>query len=166
MSFIKMNVHAITLDTDANSPILILKEIDGERSLPIWIGLLEATAIATEMEKIEFERPMTHDLAVNMLKALNVKVEKVEVSDLTDNTYYARITLVQGEKRITVDSRPSDAVAIALRANAEIYVNESVFEKTLPVKEPVMIEEEIPEEKKKWAEILEKLDPEAFKYKM
>ncbi|HDH97874.1 MAG: bifunctional nuclease family protein [Deltaproteobacteria bacterium] len=166
MANISMYVHAITLDTESNSPILILKEENGERTLPIWIGLLEATAIATEMEKIEFARPMTHDLSVNLLKTMEIKIPRIEISDLRDNTYYALITLKQGDREITVDARPSDAVAIALRAEARIFVNESVLKKTQPAKETIISGERTPEEKDKWAKILEEMDPNAFKYKI
>jgi bifunctional DNase/RNase len=166
MTTIPMYVHAITLDPDSNSPILILKESGGERTLPIWIGLLEATAIATEMEKIEFARPMTHDLLVNIMKSTGFTITKIEVSDLKENTYYAVITLAKGDRTITVDARPSDAVAVALRANAAIFVSDSVLKKTRPLGEPVVLAEGVSEEKKKWAEILEELNPDSFKYKM
>jgi len=166
MSNISMYVHAITLDTDSNSPILILKEENGERTLPIWIGLLEATAIATEMEKIEFARPMTHDLSVNLLKKMEIKIPRIEISDLKDNTYYALITLRQGDRELTVDARPSDAVAIALRAEARIFVNESVLRKTQPTKGTVISGERTLKEEEKWAKILEEMDPNAFKYKI
>ena len=167
MSNIAMYVHAITLDADSNSPILILKEENGERTLPIWIGLLEATAIATEMEKIEFARPMTHDLSVNLLKKMEIKIPRIEISDLKDNTYYALITLKQGDRELTVDARPSDAVAIALRAEAQIFVNESVLKITQPTKGTIIRNgERIPAEEKKWAKILEEMDPAAVKYKI
>jgi bifunctional DNase/RNase len=167
MASISMYVHAITLDTESNSPILILKEEKGDRTLPIWIGLLEATAIATEMEKIEFARPMTHDLSVNLLRKMEINIPKIEISDLKDNTYYALITLKQGEREITVDARPSDAVAIALRAKAQIFVNESVLAKSQPAKGPIVKNgEKTPEEEKKWAKILEEMDPSSFKYKI
>jgi len=167
MSNISMHVHAITFDADSNSPILILKEENGERILPIWIGLLEATAIATEMEKIEFTRPMTHDLSVNLLKKMEIKIPMIEISDLKDNTYYALITLKQGDRELTVDARPSDAVAIALRAEAQIFVNESVLKKINPAKETVIKNgERIPSEEKKWAKILEEMDPSTVKYKI
>ena len=166
MSNISMYVHAITLDTDSNSPILILKEENGERTLPIWIGLLEATAIATEMEKIEFARPMTHDLSVNLLKKMEIKIPRIEISDLKDNTYYALITLKQGDRELTVDARPSDAVAIALRAEARIFVNESVLRKTQPTKGTAINRERALKEEDKWAKILEEMDPDAFKYKI
>jgi len=167
MSNISMCVHAITFDADSNSPILILKEENGERVLPIWIGLLEATAIATEMEKVEFARPMTHDLSVNLLKKMEIKIPMVEISDLKDNTYYALITLKQGDRELTVDARPSDAVAIALRAEAQIFVNESIFSKMKPTKETVIKNGgKIPSEEKKWAKILEEMDPASVKYKI
>ncbi len=166
MASIPMYVHSITLDPESNSPILILKELDGERTLPIWIGLLEATAIATEMEKIEFVRPMTHDLAINLLKAIGTEISKIEVSDLKENTYYALITLKQGENVVQVDARPSDAVALALRAKAAILVNETVLEKTQPSQKAGLSKGDPSDEKKKWAEILEDLDPDSFKYKI
>ncbi len=166
MANISMYVHAITLDPDSNSPILILKEEAGERTLPIWIGLLEATAIATEMEKIEFARPMTHDLAVNLLKAVGVEVPEITVTDLKENTYYARITLKHGDKTVTVDARPSDAVALALRAGAKILVNEEVIRESKPMQQTVFSGEKTEEEKEKWTKVLEELDPDTFKYKI
>ncbi|RKX62892.1 MAG: bifunctional nuclease family protein [Thermodesulfobacteriota bacterium] len=167
MSNISMYVHAITLDADSKSPILILKEENGERTLPIWIGLLEATAIATEMEKIEFARPMTHDLSVNLLKKMEIKIPRIEISDLKDNTYYALITLKQGDRVLTVDARPSDAVAIALRADARIFVNESVLRITQPTKGTLLkIEERTPKEEERWGKLLEEMDPAAVRYKI
>ncbi len=166
MASVSMYVHAITLDVESNSPILILKEVGGDRTLPIWIGLLEATAIATEMEKIQFARPMTHDLLVNLLRVMGIEIPKIEVSDLKDNTYYALITLKQGDRITNVDARPSDAVAIALRANAQIFVNDSVLRKTQPPKQDAVMETELPQQKDKWTKILEELDPKTFKYKM
>ncbi|NIA08606.1 MAG: bifunctional nuclease family protein [Nitrospiraceae bacterium] len=166
MADVSMYVHAITLDIESNSPILILKEVGGDRTLSIWIGLLEATAIATEMEKIQFARPMTHDLLVNLLKVMGIEITKVEVSDLKDNTYYAFITLKQGDHIASVDARPSDAVAIALRADAQIFVNDSVLKETQSPKQGLIMEADFPEEKDKWTKILEELDPKTFKYKM
>ncbi len=169
MTAIKMNIHAITLDPQSNSPILILKEEGGDRTLPIWIGLLEATAIATEMEKLEFARPMTHDLAVNLLKAAGITLVRIDVTELKDNTYYAEITLDTGDKLVRVDSRPSDAVALALRADADIFVNEAVLESATKVEAPqpsVMTGDEKEKDEDKWNKILEDLDPNAFKYKM
>ncbi len=168
MKAVKMIIHAITLDPDSNSPILILKEEGGERTLPIWIGLLEATAIATEMEKLQFARPMTHDLAINLLKAAGVKLLRIDVTELKDNTYYAEITIEADGNIVRVDSRPSDAVALALRADADIYVNEEVLKSATPVgHEPTILSGDRKEkDKDKWSKILEELDPNAFKYKM
>lgn len=171
MKTIPMYVHAITLDADSNSPILILKDESGERTLPIWIGLLEATAIATELEKLEFARPMTHDLAVALVEALNARIVQVVVTDLKDNTYYAEIVMDRGGERYTVDARPSDAVALALRSDAEILVSEDVLERAKPVEEAkeapsVMQGERKEKDQEKWNKILEELDPSAFKYKM
>lgn len=164
MTNIPMYVHAITIDPDTNNPIVILKEIGGDRTLPIWIGLLEATAIATEMEKIEFSRPMTHDLLINLLNAIGVKILMVEVSDLKDNTYFAIITLKHGETETKVDARPSDAIAIALRAGAKIFVNESVIKQVRSSDGSGSLKGAT--DKKNWDEILHELDPKDFKYKI
>ena len=166
MNLLQVKVHAITMDPDSNSPVLILKESQGERSLPIWIGLLEATAIATEMEKISFVRPMTHDLTVNLLKAVGARITRVAVTELKDNTFYAVITLEMGEREVEVDARPSDAIAIALRTGARIYVSEEVMMSAAPEEPTTIYEEDVPKEKKKLAELLEELDPQSFKYKM
>lgn len=166
MNFLQVKVHAITMDPDSNSPVLILKESSGERSLPIWIGLLEATAIATEMEKISFVRPMTHDLTVNLLEAVGVQVTRVAVTDLKDNTFYAVITLKHGDEEVEVDARPSDAIAIALRTGAQIFVSEEVMNSAVPQEPTTIYEEDVPKEKKKWAELLEELDHQSLKYKM
>ena len=110
-----MTISSFKMDPVANSPIIILKEIEGEQTLPIWIGLLEATAIANEIEGVRFSRPMTHDLLKNIMDKTDIKVNKIEISDLRDNTYFALIHLTSGGKALSIDSRPSDAIAIALR---------------------------------------------------
>ncbi len=165
---IEMKVTGLTIDPFTNMPIIILKDLEEKSALPIWIGLIEASAIATELEKIQLSRPMTHDLMRNILNDLHVKVEKVEVTDLCDNTFYARIYLKNGTKEHVVDSRPSDAIAIALRTSAPIYVDKKVIEKSRNIdlaKAGKEGEKKIKEEK--WTEILENLNPEDFgKYKM
>jgi len=170
MTTITMYVHAITIDPASRSPILILKEKEGDRTLPVWIGLLEATAIATEMEKLEFARPMTHDLAVNMLRAMHIAMPKIEITDIKDNTYYARITLVSDRGSTSVDARPSDAVALALRTGAEIKVNEEILDHPSNSASPVMHRDSQGENhtdpKDKWAKVLEELDPDSIKYKI
>lgn len=163
---VKMSVSGLTIDPYTNSPIMILKEEQGERSIPIWIGLLEATAIASELENVKFARPMTHDLLRNLVDTFGVKIEKVEVCDLKENTFYALIHIIGEDLKLKMDARPSDAIALALRADAPIFVHEQVFEKSARVdmggKEAIK-----DDEAKKWTEILEGLSPEDFgKYKM
>ncbi len=162
-----MKVAGLVMDPQTNTPIVILNDPEGDDHLPIWIGLLEATSIATELEKIKFPRPMTHDLVKNLLDHLHVQVEKIEVCDLKENTYYALIYLKTELGVSPIDSRPSDAIAIALRTNAPIYVREEVLKRSQKVGEkethPVFRQED----KQNLEELLEKLDPEDFgKYKM
>lgn len=158
---IRMIVQGLTIDPASNSPILILKEPEGERSLPIWIGLLEATAIASELEKVAFARPMTHDLLRNVITALDHSISKVEVVDLRDNTFYALLHLLGPAGERVIDARPSDAVALALRAQAPIFVAAKVLEMAGGA------EARGAEDEDKWKDLLEKMDPEDFgKYKM
>lgn len=165
--YIPMNISGVTVDPLTNSPIVILKEIDGEKILPIWIGILEATAIASELENIKFSRPMTHDLLKNIMDTLDVKVTKVEVCDLRDNTYYALIHLLTSDgKEFAIDARPSDALALSLRVKAPIYVKEEVLEKSARLSEESEAIDKS-EKGKRWQKILESLKPEDFgKYKM
>ena len=162
----EMKISGLTMDPHTNTPIVVLKDTKSETSLPIWIGLLEATAIATELEQVEFSRPMTHDLIKNLMGHLGVKVDRVEVCDLRDNTFYAWIYLNVNGKETRIDARPSDALAIALRVNARIFVDEKVIEKSGKL-EPTGQAEIKDDEAKKWTEILENLSAEDFgKYKM
>jgi len=161
-----MAISGLTVDPLTNSPIVILKEIDGNKTLPIWIGLLEATAIASELEGIKFSRPMTHDLLNNFLEMVDIKVTKVEVCDLKDNTYYALIHFKQGDKELTIDARPSDALALSLRVEAPIFVSEEIINKSKEIDLKPEAEDKT-EAGKKWQKILEGLNPEDFgKYKM
>src|SRR5258707_6124372 len=115
-SLVEMRVDQLTTDPLTNMPILILKDESGEESLPIWIGLLEASAIATELEKVALDRPMTHDLLKNLIAESGLKVQCVEIHDVKENTFYACIRLSGPRKKeITLDARPSDAIALALR---------------------------------------------------
>ena len=162
----EMIISGLTIDPVTNSPIMILKEPDGDNVLPIWIGLLEATAIACELEDIKFSRPMTHDLYKNTLEEIGVKVTKIEVCDLRDNTYYARIFLSSSEGDTSVDARPSDAIAIALRTRAPIFIHDEVIKKS-KASDATPKETISTEEGKKWTEILQNLKSEDFgKYKM
>lgn len=161
-----MKVTGLTIDPFTNMPIIILKDFEEKMALPIWIGLIEASAIATELEKIELSRPMTHDLLRNILRELGVKVTKVEVTDLMDNTFFARIYLVKEGKEYVMDSRPSDAIAVALRTKSDIFVDKKVMDKSRRVDLSAQTTEGQMKQQK-WAEILENLSPEDFgKYKM
>ena len=142
--FLEMKVRGLALDPMSNMPIIILRDEDDKRSLPIWVGLPEANAIALELEKIPHPRPMTHDLIKNIIDSVNARVAKVVVSDLRENTFYAVIHLRLGSADITVDSRPSDAIALALRVDAPIYVAEEVLAKADSVEVKVAKEPENP----------------------
>ncbi len=165
---IEMSVGGLTLDPVTKTPIVILKDPDNKLNLPIWIGLLEATAMATELENIKMARPMTHDLLRNIIEKLGAEVDCVEITDLRDNTYFALIHLRTGANRITIDARPSDAISLALRTRSPIYVAKRVLEASSVLQQM----EEGGEtnlsnvSRDKWAEILEKMTPEDFKYKM
>jgi bifunctional DNase/RNase len=125
----QMKIEGLLFDPRSNMYILILKEIDGNDTLPIWIGKSEADAIALSLGKIATPRPLTHDLIKNVLGGLQMKVTKVIISDIVDSTYYAGIYIDKGGgMEISIDSRPSDAIAVATRTNAPIFVDESVIE--------------------------------------
>ncbi|MGH7900673.1 MAG: bifunctional nuclease family protein [Thermodesulfobacteriota bacterium] len=156
---IEMKVTGIALDPFTNSPIVILKDATGEKILPIWIGFMEASSIAMELEKTPRVRPLTHDLMKNMLENLKFSVSKVEVTDLRNDTFYAEIHLKRDGEEHILDSRPSDAIAIALRTGSTIWVKDEVFEKSKKL--------EIYENKDKLTDLLDKMPPGDFgKYKM
>ena len=163
----KMRVAGLTVDPSSNVPIVVLQTENDEEMLPIWIGIMEASAIASELEKIEIARPMTHDLFVNTLKEIGVTLEKILVSELKDNTYFARLFLVDRQgKRYDVDARPSDSIALALRAEAEICVEESVLELAHKLDKDAASDKQRTDEEK-WQEILENIDPDDLgKYRM
>jgi len=164
---IKMKVAGLTIDPLTNTPIVILKDFDEKKAIPIWIGLFEASAIATELEKINFSRPMTHDLMYEILKTVKIEIIKIEIHDLRNNTFFANIHLLKDEEIIVIDSRPSDAIALALRANATIFVDEKVIEKSRNVDFGKKITELDNLKDDKLKEFLENLSPEDFgKYKM
>jgi bifunctional DNase/RNase len=125
---IQMRVEGLLFDPRSNMYILLLKEIDGNSTLPIWIGKPEADSIALALGKVETPRPLTHDLIKNITDGLKVRITKIIVTKILDNTYYALICLNDGKKETFVDSRPSDAVAIALRAHAPIFIEDSIIE--------------------------------------
>jgi bifunctional DNase/RNase len=159
---IKMEIKGLLMDPVSNMPVVVLRDAANGVFLPIWVGIFEANAIALQMEKIATPRPMTHDLLKNLLSELDAKVERIVINDLRDNTFFARIHLLRGETRWNVDSRPSDAIALALRVDAEIFVEEEVLEKSKTLKPDG--EETDPERLKKW---LEEVNPEDLgKYRM
>ena len=127
---IEMKIKGLMFDPVTDMPIVVLKDSDEQHVLPIWIGIFEADAIAKQLEDVENPRPYTHDLLKNTVDALHATLEKVTVNDLRQSTFYAELHFKQGDEVIVVDSRPSDAMALALRAKAPIFVEEIVLEKS------------------------------------
>jgi len=157
--FLQMKVSGIALDPFTNTPIVILKDETNERTLPIWIGFMEASSIAMELEKTPRTRPITHDLVKNLIEKLGFFVSRIEVTDLHNDTFYARMHLKKDSEEYVLDARPSDAIAIALRTDSPIFVNEEVINKSKSI--------EIDEDKEKLEELLEKMPESDFgKYKM
>jgi len=158
---IRMTVRGIALDPITNMPIIILKDTEEKKALPIWVGIFEANAIALELEKTSTPRPMTHDLIKNILDGLGIGVRQIVVNDLKDNTFFAVIELNANGNVVNIDSRPSDAIALALRMNAPIFVAEKVVAQA---KSTEVAEER--EENDQWKEWLDGIKPEDFgKYK-
>jgi bifunctional DNase/RNase len=159
---IEMTIKGLMVDPITNMPIVILKDKDGERVLPIWVGIFEANAIALQIENIATPRPMTHDLLRNIITDLDGQVDRVVVSDLKDNTFFAIIHLTVKGEAVVVDARPSDAIALALRTRAPIMVDETVIDNAKTV--DFATERADSDRLQKW---LESLDPDDMgKYKM
>lgn len=186
---IEMFVGGLVLDPNTQHPVVVLKNEAGDMHLPIWIGIAEATSIASAIKQVNMARPLTHDLISEIFSQVGVVVERVVITDLKDSTYYAELVLTHGDKAIILDSRPSDAIAVAVRASAPIYVAQKVLDQakvTLSGGGPAQAggsdepqtEGEAAQEsdeqdrdfknidKDKWNEILKSLDPDDFKYKM
>ncbi len=162
----KMGIAGIAMDPASNTPIILLKSEKDDQVVPIWIGLLEATSIASAMKNIKFDRPMTHDLFKNFADRLKVSVSRVEVSDIKDNTYYAVIHFASSDGTFTMDARPSDAIAIALRYDAPVFVDDKVIAGSQDTGPDMELGDES-EEGKKWADYLKNLSPDDFgKYKV
>jgi hypothetical protein len=160
---IEMTIKGLMLDPVTNTPIVILKDKEGERVLPIWVGLFEANAIALQIENVATPRPMTHDLLRNIITDLDGRVDRIVVSDLKENTFYAVVHLTVRGERVAVDARPSDAIALALRTRAPILVEELVIENA----KTVDFGSERLENNEKVQKWLEGLDPSDLpKYKM
>jgi uncharacterized protein len=157
-----MEVKALIVDPIANMPVVILRDEDEKNFLPIWVGVFEANAIALQMEGITTPRPMTHDLLRNVIREIEANVVQVVINNLQENTFYAEIHLKLAGRSFTIDSRPSDAIALALRTSAPVFVEESVLEKSRANDDAS--DAQNAERLRKW---LEEADPESLsKYKM
>jgi bifunctional DNase/RNase len=165
MKEIEFKIKGLMMDPLTNSPIVVLQDTTSDTLLPIWVGIFEANAIALQIEKVDTPRPMTHDLIKGLLNHLEARVTKIVVTELKDNTFYALIFLDVGGKTITVDSRPSDAIALALRTDSPIYVTDDVITKSASTSASApTAERSSPEEIRRW---LENLNPQDLgKYKM
>jgi len=159
---IEMTIKGLMVDPITNMPIIILRDKDGQRVLPIWVGVFEANAIALQIENVTTPRPMTHDLLKNVIQDLHGRIEKIVVSDLKDSTFYALIYLTVGGDVMAIDARPSDAIALALRARAPIFVEDTVIDHAKTA--DLVPDKGETERLQKW---LESLDPDDMgKYKM
>ena len=184
MKSVEAQVAGLTIDPVTNMPIVVLRDVGGRWQLPIWIGLVEASAIATQLENVKLARPMTHDLMRQMLVSTGTSLDRVEVTDLKEDTFFAAIHLTVNGKPVVLDSRPSDAIAMALRMEAPIFVAEPVLEASRRAEEaseprsggkpggeaaerPRFADLLANNPPTKWREILENLSPEDFgKFKM
>jgi bifunctional DNase/RNase len=125
---IEVRIRGLMMDPATSMPIVVLKDVASETVMPIWVGIFEANAIAIEIEKVSAPRPMTHDLTRNLIRHLDAKLERVVISELRDDTFFATLWLRQGDDPVAIDARPSDAIALALRSDCPIYVTEQVMQ--------------------------------------
>lgn len=190
-SAVEMFVGGLVIDPATQAPIVVLKDETGDLTLPIWIGIPEATSIASAIKQVAMARPLTHDLFYDLLLEVGVTVQRVVITELRESTYFAELILGQGDRVIVLDARPSDAIALALRASAPIYVSESVLSQAKvafggvdplaamegddeqsgddqgeDVEEEDASQDFTGVDKDKWEELLSDLDPDDFKYKM
>ena len=191
---VEMFVGGLVMDPTTQAPIVVLKDESGSVTLPIWIGLTEATSIASAIKQIAMARPLTHDLFYDLLQELGITVQRIVITELRESTYFAELILGQGDRVLVLDARPSDAIAMALRASAPIYVAQQVLDQARIAfasqgsgGEPPPSQPQPPQpvadegereaqdesskdfqavDKAKWEEILQQLDPDDFKYKM
>lgn len=159
---VEVQIRGLMMDPVTNMPIVVLKDVGSDAVLPIWVGIFEANAIALELEKTTTPRPMTHDLLRNLARGLNGRVDKVVVSEMRQDTFYAVIWMEQGGEMVTLDARPSDAIALALRADVPIYVALDVLERSRQVSDGAGNINA--DELRKWLENLN--DDEMGRYKM
>jgi bifunctional DNase/RNase len=146
----EVKVRGLLVDPTTNSPIVLLKDVGSEAMLPIWVGPYEANSIASEIEKISPQRPMTHDLLRNVINQMGGTVRRVIVTDLRDNTFYAVIEIMTADRVVFMDSRPSDAIALALRVDCPIFIREEVLEASRI--DDKVVEEEASDEEVEWPE--------------
>ena len=158
---IEMSIKGLMIDPITNMPIVILRDADHQRILPIWVGPVEANAIALQIENVAPPRPMTHDLLKNLLIELGASLRRVVVNDLRDGTFYAYLELDRGGATFIIDSRPSDAIALSLRTRTPIFVNTKVLDQAKTM--DVTTEQADQERLQRW---LESLDPDEMGYKM
>lgn len=181
---IEMFVGGLVLDPNTQAPVVVLKDESGEICLPIWIGVAEATSIASAIKQLTMARPLTHDLMNEIFEEVDIRLQRVIITELKDSTYFAELILSHGDKALVLDSRPSDAIALALRASAPIFVAQQVLDQakitfsseTQPSEDAASADSQNNPESKsqdfknidkdKWNEILNELDPDDFKYKM
>ena len=160
---VEMKIRGLMMDPTANTPIVILKDVVSDRMLPIWVGAYEANAIALEIEKTAPLRPMTHDLLRNLIAQIGATVERVVVTDLIENTFYAVIEMTLDGRRLLLDSRPSDAIALAVRVHAPIWVADEVLDEAGIPAEMVDFDQDDEEEKlDEFKRFLDEVDPEDF----
>lgn len=155
---IELELVGVRVELPHNQPIVLLKEQTGFRFLPIWIGAPEATSIAFALQGVAMPRPLTHDLLRNVLADLSVDVERIVVTELRDGTFYAEIELVQGERTVKVSSRPSDAIALAVRASVPIFAEEAVLAEA-----GIEIEDEDEQEVERFKQFIDSVSPEDFR---
>lgn len=161
MALVEMSIRGLMIDPITNMPIVILKDADEQQTLPIWVGPVEANAIAIQMENISTPRPMTHDLLLRVGAALGAILERVVVADLSENTFYAQLIYARGSETVVVDARPSDALALALRARARVFVSTQVLDRAQSL--DTSADQANQERLQRW---LESLDPDDLGYKM
>ena len=154
---IELNLVGVRVELPSNQPIVLLREKEGERYLPIWIGAMEATAIAFALQGIITQRPMTHDLLKNVLEEIQVQVERIVITELRDGTFYAVIQMSRNGSSYEVSSRPSDAIALAVRVNVPIFAQEEVLTEA-----SIVIKDDEEQEVEKFREFLEQVNPEDF----
>jgi len=160
-NMVQMKVYDVGIDPSANVPIVFLKDLDGTFAMPIWIGFAEAASIAAELHDVKMPRPITHDLLCNIMEEVGIEIERVEICDLRDNTFYANLYLKVGDRSIVIDARPSDSLALALRTGASVWVARKVLDNAH------LIDLTNKAEAEKWSQLLDEMDPEDFgKYKM